>query len=155
MKENGCSMGVFNDNITNELSLVTKIRAAINETLDSTVDLVNNHFGDTKLNIWECGDWISILPPNTRTSFIHESIDALEKLCESDFGSSCGLCISRIISLEALESTLCDDPDATTKYKVTVTVDFFADGTTIYTDQEFSFIKTLFNQPHWPHEHIR
>lgn len=154
-------MSIFDkDLISRELSLPDKIYAMIDETLNNVEDLVNNHFGDTKLNmdtklnICEYGNWMSILPPNTRTSFIKESIDALEKLCESDFGSSCGLCISRTILLEALESTPCDDPDATTKYKVIVTVEFFADGTTIYTDQEFSFIKTLFNQPHWPYEHI-
>lgn len=151
-------MSVFDDNITSEISLKEKVRVYIDETLDSIVDLVNNHFGDTKLNIVECGDHAILLPPNTATSFIRETNDALKKLCRSEFGHQCGLLITKPISLEYLESTQSNIPDPWTKYRVRVIVDCFIDGSTIpisgfaamYTDVEMVYEKILYNEPHWP-----
>lgn len=151
-------MSIFDDNITNELPMISKIRVAIDETLDSTVDLVNNHFGDTKLNIVECGDYATILPLNTATSFIREADDALRKLCKSEFGNQCGLLITKPISLESLESTQSNIPNPWTKYRVRVVVDCFIDGSTIsisglatmYTDVEMVYEKIIYNEPHWP-----
>lgn len=151
-------MSVFSDNITNELPLVTKIREAINETLDSTVDLVNNHFGDTKLNIVECGNYATILPPDTSMAFVNEANDALKELCKSEFGHQCGLLITKPISLETLEATPINTPDSWTKYRVRVIVDCFVDESTIsisgaatmYMDIEMVYEKIIYNEPHWP-----
>lgn len=151
-------MSVFNDNITNELPLVAKIRASIDDVLDHTADLVNNHFGQTKLNIVECGDYATLLPPNTTTSFIRESNDALKKLCESEFGHQCGLLITKSISLETLESTQSNVPDSWTKYRVRVIVDCFVDESTVldtgaytlYSNVEMTYEKIIYNEPHWP-----
>lgn len=150
-------MSVFSDNITNELPIISKIRASINDVLDHTVDLVNNHFGDTKLNIVECGNYATILQPDTTMSFIRESNDALKELCRSEFGHQCGLLITRPISLEYLESTQSNVPDAWTKYKVRVVIDYFVDGSTtpisgaatMYTDIEMFYEKIIYNEPHW------
>lgn len=151
-------MSIFNDNITNELPLVAKIRASINDVLDHTADLVNNHFGQTKLNIVEYGNYATLLPPNTTTSFIRESNDALKKLCESEFGHQCGLLITKSISLETLESTQSNVPDSWTKYRVRVIVDCFVDESTVsiseaatmYIDTEMIYEKIIYNEPHWP-----
>lgn len=151
-------MSVFSDNITNELPLVAKIREAINETLDSTVDLVNNHFGNTKVNIVECGNYATLLPPDTTMSFIRESNDALKKLCGSEFGHQCGLLITKPISLESLESTQSNVPDSWTKYRVKVIVDCFVDESTaldtgaytLYSNVEMIYEKIIYNEPHWP-----
>jgi len=151
-------MSVFSDNITNELPLVAKIRASINDVLDHTVDLVNNHFGDTKLNIVECGNYATLLPPDTSMAFINEANDALKELCKSEFGRQCGLLITKPISLETLESTQSNVPDSWTKYRVKVVVDYFADVSTIstsgaatmYIDAEMVYEKIIYNEPHWP-----
>ena len=151
-------MSIFSDNITSEISLKEKVRVYIDETLDSTVDLVNNHFGDTKLNIVGCGDHAFLLPPNTATSFIRETNDALRKLCKSEFGNQCGLLITKPISLESLESTQSNIPNPWTKYRVRVVVDRFIDESTIsisglatmYTDVEMVYEKIIYNEPHWP-----
>jgi len=151
-------MSVFNDNITNDLPLVAKIRASIDTVLDHTVDLVNNHFGDTKLNIVECGDYASLLPPDTTRSFVRETTDALKELCKSEFGHQCGLLITKPISLETLEATPINAPDSWTKYRVRVIVDSFVDESTIsisgavtmYLDVEMVYEKIIYNIPHWP-----
>jgi len=151
-------MSLFSNNITNELPLVTKIRAAINDVLDHTVDLVNNHFGDTKVNIVQCGNYTTLLPPDTSMAFVNEANDALKKLCKSEFGHQCGLLITKSISLESLESTQSNVPDSWTKYRVRVAVDYFVDGSTIstsgaatmYVDDEMVYEKIIYNEPHWP-----
>lgn len=151
-------MSLFSDNITNELPLVTKIRAAINDVLDHTVDLVNNHFGDTKVNIVQCGNYATLLPPDTSMAFVNEANDALKELCKSEFGHQYGLLITKSISLESLESTQSNVPDSWTKYRVKVVVDYFVDGSTIstsgaatmYVDAEMVYEKIIYNEPHWP-----
>ncbi len=150
-------MSVFSDNIINELPLVTKIREAINETLDSTVDLVNNHFGNTKVNIVGCGNYATLLPPDTSMAFVRESNDALKELCKSEFGHQCGLLITKPISLETLESTQSNVPDSWTKYRVKVVVDCFVDESTVldtgaytlYSNVEMVYEKIIYNEPHW------
>lgn len=151
-------MSVFGNNITNELPLVTKIRASINDVLDHTVDLVNNHFGNTKVNIVECGNCATLLPPDTSMAFVNEANDALKELCKSEFGHQCGLLITKSISLESLESTQSNTPDSWTKYRVRVVVDCFVDESTVfdtgaytlYSDVEMFYEKIIYNEPHWP-----
>lgn len=151
-------MSLFSDNITNELPLVAKIRAAIDETLDSTVDLVNNHFGDTKVNIVQCGNYATLLPPDTSMAFANEANVALKELCNSEFGRRCGLIINKSISLESLESTQSNVPDSWTKWRVKVVVDRFIDVSTVsssgavtmYLDIEMVYEKIIYNEPHWP-----
>lgn len=156
--ENRCKMSIFIDNITNELPLATKIRAAIDKTLDSTVDLVNNHFEYTKPNIVECGNYATLLPPDTSMAFVNEANNALKELCKSEFARRCGLLITKSISLESLESTQSNVPDSWTKWRVKIVVDYFVDGSTIstsgaatmYVDAEMVYEKIIYNEPHWP-----
>ena len=151
-------MSVFSDNITNELPLLTKIRTSINDVLDHTADLVNNHFGDTKLNVLEIGNYATLLPPDTIRSFVRESNDALKELCRSEFGHHCGLLITKPISLETLEATQLGKPDSWTKYRVRVVVDCFVDESTVsdtgaytlYSNVEMTYEKIIYNEPHWP-----
>lgn len=149
-------MSIFGDNITSELPIISKIRAAINETLDRTADLVNNHFGGTKLNIAECSDYATLLSQNMVSAFMRKSYDALKELCRSEFGHQCGLLITKPISLESLEATESGKPDSQTKYRVKVIVDCFIDGSmisisgfaTMYTDIEMVYEKIIYNEPH-------
>jgi len=151
-------MGIFNENIASELSLIEKIRFSINEVLDNAVDLVNNHFGDCQLNIVGYGEYQTLLPPNTTMSFIRESDKLLRKLCGSEFGNSCGLCIMKPVALEAIASEPTNKTDSTTIYKVKVHVECFIDDSTIpstgaatmYPDMDFFYTKTIYNRPHWP-----
>ena len=155
--ENRCKMSIFSDNITNELPLVTKIRASINDVLDRTVDLVNNHFEYTKPNIVECGNYATLLPPDTSMAFVNEANNALKELCKSEFGCRCGLLITKSISLESLESTQSNVPDSWTKYRVRVVVDYFVDGSTVssseaatmHFDVKMVYEKIIYNEPHW------
>jgi len=150
-------MSVFGENIVNEVSVVEKVRFAIGEVLDKVVDLVNNHFGDCQLNIVGSGKYLTLLPPNTTASFVRESGDKLKALCGSEFGNSCGLLIVKPVALETIVSEPIDKTDSTTTYKVKVHVDCFVDDSTIpstgaaemYTDVDFFYTKTIYNQPHW------
>ena len=146
-------MSIFGNNITNELPLVTKIRAAIDDVLDHTVDLVNNHFSDTKVNIVQCGNYATLLPPDTSMAFVNEANDALKELCNSEFGRRSGLIITKSISLESLESTQSNVPDSWTKWRVKVVVDRFIDVSTVtmYLDVEMVYEKIIYNEPHWPY----
>ena len=152
-------MGVFDkDLISRELSLPDKIYAMIDETLNNVEDLVNNHFGNTKLNIVKCGNYATLLPPDTSMAFVNEANNALKELCKSEFGYQCGLLITKSISLESLESTQSNVQDSWTKYRVKVVVDCFLDGSTVsisglatmYTDVEMVYEKIIYNEPHWP-----
>ena len=151
-------MSIFNENITNELPIIEKIRFAINEVLDNAVDLVNNHFGDCQLNIVGWGRYQTLLPPDTTLSFMRESDKLLRKLCESELGNSCGLLIVRPVTLETIVSEPIDKTDSTTTYKAKVHVECFIDESTIpsigaatmYNDIDFFYTKTIYNEPHWP-----
>ena len=150
-------MSIFNDNITNDLSTITKIRVAIEDVLDGVVDLVNNHFEQTKLNTVEYGNCVTLLPPNTTASFIRESNDALKELCSSEFGHRYGLLITKPISLKTLKATPMDQPDSWTEYEVKVMIEYFHeddpddDCTFVFgSDVELLYTKTIYNQPHWP-----
>ena len=121
------------------------------------MDLVNNHFGDTKVNIVECGNYVTLLPPDTSMAFVRESNDALKELCRSEFGRQCGLLITKSISLETIEATESSKPDSWTKYRVKVVVDWFVDESTmsdtgaytLYSNIEMIYEKTIYNEPHW------
>ncbi len=151
-------MSVFGENIVNEIPVVEKVRFAIGEVLDEVTDLVNNHFEDCQLNIVGVGRYQTLLPPDTTMAFIKESNDALKELCRSDFGYKYGLLIVKPVTLETIVSESIDKKDSTITYKVKVKVDSFIDESTIpstgtvviYTDMDFFYTKTIYNQPHWP-----
>ncbi len=151
-------MSVFGENIVNEIPVVEKVRFAIGEVLDEVTDLVNNHFGDCQLNIVGTGRYQTLLPPNTAMSFVRESGDKLKALCGSDFGHKYGLLIVKPVILETIVSEPINKTDSTTTYKVKVHAECFIDESTIpstgaamlYSDMDFFYTKTIYNQPHWP-----
>jgi hypothetical protein len=150
-------MSIFDDNISNDVSVTEKVRFAVEEVLDEAVDLVNNHFEMCKLNTVISGYYISIFPANTVKSFMRESNDKLQELCRSDFGRGCGLLITKPITLETISAEQTNKPNSTSTYKVNVHIDCFVDESTIpstgaaemYMDVDFFYTKTIYNQPHW------
>lgn len=154
-------MGVFSENITSELSLMEKVRFAIEEVLDIAVDLVNNHFSDCQQNRTGSESFVSrylatVCPPDTITAFVRESDRLLRKLCGSEFGNSCGLLIVAPIFLEIISSSPITKKDSTSTYKVKVHVDCFIDDSSfsttgeaiMYNDIDFFYEKTIYDHPH-------
>lgn len=150
-------MSVFSENIVNEVSVVEKVRVAVERVLDEVVDLVNNHFDQCQPIIKGSGGYFIHHPSDTTMSFVIESDDKLKELCRGDFGRKYGLLIVKPITLKKIASEPIDKTDSTTTYEVKVHIDYFVDGSTIlstdaatmYTDIDFFYTKTIYNQPHY------